>query len=111
MLPLEGLSYNVPFSLSELKMALSQCCDSSPGPDDILYAFLCHMSDSASTFLLDLYNIIWRTDDSPPSWSMAVILPILKPGRNNLQATNYRPISLTSHICIVLEKMLNIRLM
>jgi len=106
-----GESYNVPFSLSELKMALSQCHDSSPGPDDIPYAFLRHMSDSAFTFLLDLYNFIWRTGDFPSSWRVAVVLPIPKPGKDHLQATNYRPISLTSCICKVIEKMVNVRLM
>ncbi|MPC60818.1 hypothetical protein E2C01_054875 [Portunus trituberculatus] len=45
-----GESYNVPFSVSELQTALSQCHDSSSGPDDISYAFLRHMSDSAFTF-------------------------------------------------------------
>ncbi|MPC37595.1 hypothetical protein E2C01_031082 [Portunus trituberculatus] len=41
-----GESYNIPFSASELRTALSHCHDSSPGPDDIPYAFLHHMSDN-----------------------------------------------------------------
>lgn len=106
-----GESYNVPFSLSELKVALSQCKDSSPGPDDISYAFLRHMADSAFTFLLGLYNSIWRTGDFPSSWSVAVTLPLLKPGKDPYQATSYRPISLTSCICKLMEKMVNARLM
>ena len=32
-----------------------------------------------------------------------------KPGKDHLQATNYRPISLNSCICKVLEKMVNMR--
>jgi len=106
-----GESYNVPFSLSELKMALSECHDSSPGSDDIPYALLRHMSDSALSFLMDLFNLIWHTGDFPSSWRVGVILPIPKPGKDHLQATNYRPISLTSCICKVLEKMVNVRLM
>ena len=106
-----GESYNVPFSLSELRMALSQCHDSSPGPDDIPYAFLRHLSDGAFTFLLELYNFIWSTGDFPSSWSVAVTLPIPKPGKDHLLVTNYRPISLTSCICKVMEKMVNGRLM
>ena len=90
-----GKSYNVPFSPDELKTALSQCCDSSPGPDDIPYAFLRHMSDIAFNFLWDFYNFIWRTGDFPSAWSVAVVLPITKPGKDHLQSTNYRPISLT----------------
>ena len=41
---------------------------------------------------------------------MAVVLPIPKPGKDHLLATNYRPISLTSCMCKVLEKMVNVRL-
>ena len=106
-----GESYNVPFSPSELQTALSQCHDSSPGPDDIPYAFLRHMSDNAFTFLLNLYNFIWRTGDFPSTWSEAVVLPIPKPGKDHLQVSNYRPISLTSCICKLMEKMVNARLM
>ena len=106
-----GESYNVPFSAAELKVALSQCHDSSPGSDDIPYAFLRHMSESALNFLLNLYNLIWHSGEFPSSWGVAVVLPIPKPGKDNLHATNYRPISLTSCICKVLEKMVNVRLM
>ncbi|MPC70258.1 hypothetical protein E2C01_064501 [Portunus trituberculatus] len=35
-----GETFNVPFSVSKLQTALSQCHDSSPGLDDIPYAFL-----------------------------------------------------------------------
>ena len=48
-----GESYNVLFSASELKTALFRCHDSSPGPDDIPYAFLRNISHTAFTFLLD----------------------------------------------------------
>ena len=103
--------YNVPFSLSELKLALSQCGDSSPGPDDIPYAFLRHMSDGACSFLLEVFNLIWSTGDFPFSWGVAIVLPIPKPGKDHQLATNFRPISLTSCICKLLEKMVNVRLM
>ena len=78
------------------------------GPDDI--PFLRNMSDTAFTFLLDLYNFIWRTGDFPSSWGVAVVLPIPKPGKDHLQPTNYLPISLTSCVCKVLDNMVNDRL-
>ena len=108
--PPSGESYNVPFSASELETALSRCHDSLPGPDDIPYVFLRNISDTAFRFLLDLYNFIWRTGDFPSSWSVAVVLPIPKPGKDHLQPTNYQSISLTSYVCKVLEKMANERL-
>lgn len=106
-----GESYNVPFSRSELRMALSQCHDASPVPEDIPYSFLRHMSDEAFIFLLDLYNFIWNTGDLSSSWGVAVIIHIPKPGKDHQLTTNYGPISLTSCICKLLEKMVNIRLM
>ena len=106
-----GEPYNVQFSPLELRTALSSCQDSSPGLDEIPYVFLRHLSDRAFTFLLELYNSVWRTGNFPTSWSIAVVLPFPKPGKDHLQATNYRPISLTSCICKVLEKMVNVRLM
>lgn len=89
-------------------MALSQRHDSSPGRDDIPYDLLRHMSDSASTFLLDLYNLIRGTDDYLSLWSVAVIFPIPK---NRLPAENYRPISVVPFICTFMEKMVNVKLM
>ena len=41
---------------------------------------------------------------------MVVILPITKTGKDHLQPNNYRPISLTSCVCKVIEKMVNERL-
>ena len=58
-----------------------------------------------------LFITIWSTGDLPSIWRVAVCLPIPKPGKDHLQATNYRPISLTSCLCKVLEKMVNVRLM
>lgn len=109
--PGDGEQYNVPFSPSELRAALSQCHDTSPGPDGVPYAFLRHMNDTAFNFLLALFNQIWITGDFPSIWRVAVVLPIPKPGKDHLHATNYRPISLTSCLCKVLEKMVNVRLM
>ena len=103
-------SYNVPFSKSELRAALSKCSDTSPGLDDIPYAFLRHLSALSLDFLLALYNRVWCSGEFPASWGVAVVIPIPKPGKDPLLATNYRLISLTSCMCKVLERMVNGRL-
>ena len=41
----------------------------------------------------------------------SIILPILKPGKDPQDSSNYHPISLTSCLSKLLEKMMNIRLM
>ena len=103
-------TYNQPFSLSELKDALSKAHDSSPGPDDIHYQFLKHLPDTSLSVLLKTFNDIWETGNVPKSWKEATIIPIPKPGKDNTNPNNYRPIALTSCICKTLERMINERL-
>ena len=101
---------NHPFSLTELKDALSKAHDSSPGPDDIRYQFLKHLSDTSLSVPLKTFNDIWETGNVPKSWKEATIIPIPKPGKDNTNPNNYRPIALTSCICKTLERMINERL-
>ena len=46
----------------------------------------------------------------PEDWHKAVIIPIPKLGKDKTEATNYRPIALTSCICKTMERMINDRL-
>ena len=103
-------TYNQPFSLSELKDALSKAHDSSPGPDDIHCQFLKHLCDSSLSVLLKTFNSIWETGNVPKSWKEATIIPIPKPGKDNTNPNNYRPIALTLCICKTLERIINERL-
>ena len=103
-------TYNQPFCLSELKDALSKAHDSSPGPDDIHYQFLKHLPDTSLSVLLKTFNDIWETGNVPKSWKEATVIPIPKPGKDNTNPNNYRPIALTSCICKTLERMINERL-
>ena len=104
-------SYNMPFTLDELKSALQSCNDSAAGPDEIHYSLLKHLSESSLICLLKVYNHIWTTGSFPPSWRKAHIIPIPKPGKDLSNPSNYRPIALTSCICKLMEKMVNCRLM
>ena len=44
------------------------------------------------------------------SWKQAAVIPIPKPGKDNTDPSNYRPIALTSCLCKTLERMINTRL-
>ena len=46
----------------------------------------------------------------PLSWSQAIVIPIPKPGKDNTDPNNYRPIALTSCICKTMDRMINKRL-
>ena len=101
---------NLPFKLSELKSSLDKSHDTTAGPDDNHYQILKHLPSDALETLLNIMNEIWRTGKFPEDWHKAVIIPIPKPGKDKTEATNYRPIALTSCICKTMERMINDRL-
>ncbi|GFX94820.1 uncharacterized protein TNCV_2378931 [Trichonephila clavipes] len=45
-----------------------------------------------------------------PCWREAIVIPILKPGKEATDPLNYRPIALTSCFCKTFERMINTRL-
>ena len=102
--------YNVPFTASELSDALNKSHDTAAGPDDIHYQILKHLPDNALKTLLNILNDIWITGKFPKDWRKATIIPIPKPNKDHTEATNYRPIALTSCLCKTMERMINDRL-
>lgn len=106
--PTEG--YNSFFSMPELRAALISCNQSAPGPDRISYEMIQHVHPEALITLLSLFNAIWEAGYVPSSWREAIVIPILKEGKEPSLASSYRPIALTSCLCKLLEKMINRRL-
>ena len=90
---------------------LSDTGASAPGPDQISYEILKHLPGQSLGVLLNISNKIWTTQAFPDSWSLATVIPIPKPGKDHTDPNNYRPISLTSCLCKLMEKMVNKRLM
>ena len=79
------------------------------GPDEIHYEFLKQLPSCSLDFLLQAFNEVWVSGKFP-SWKQATIIPIPKPGKDNTDPSNYRPIALTSCLCKTLERMINTRL-
>ena len=104
-------SYNAPFTVSELTSALKNCRNTCEGPDGIHNQMLRHLLPASLTFLLALFNRIWKTGDFPPQWREALVLPFLKPNKSGTHPQDYRPIALTSCLCKLLERMINFRFM
>ena len=59
---------------------------------------------------MDLINVHWESQAFPESWREAILLPIPKPGKDQQNQNNFRPIALTSCICKTFERMVNERL-
>ena len=102
----EQQTYNVPISREELDSALKDLKDTAPGPDDIHNRMLKNLSEEAKEFLLKLLNKIFLDKEFPEEWRLAHIIPILKEGKDPLDPSSYRPISLTSCLCKLFEKIM-----
>ena len=76
--------------------------DKSIGPDDIHAKLLVELAEPLSEPLSVLFNETIRRGELPSDWKQAYISSIFKKGSRN-HAENYRPISLTSIICKVME--------
>ena len=100
-----------PFNMKELEDALKTLKDKkSPGPDKVTNEMLEHLGTKAKTKLLTLFNNSWKTGHVPQSWRDADMVPIHKKGKDKKKADSYRPISLTSCVGKLLERMINTRL-
>ena len=70
----------------------------------------CHLGSEAKQRLLDIYNQSWKTGTFPTSWKQAIIIHILKKGKDRHSKTIYRPISLLSCLGKTMERIVNRRL-
>ncbi|XP_069171294.1 probable RNA-directed DNA polymerase from transposon BS isoform X2 [Procambarus clarkii] len=70
-----------------------------------------HLPPCTSQYLLSLYNWIWESSSVPEDWLDAVVLPVRKPGSLGTSPKDFRPIALTSCVCKLFERMVNVRLM
>ena len=106
--------------LAQLKRILYVMCNTSPlprlggpskaQPEQMGYptVFLKRQVLPWSDLLTTLFNISLRLSRVPGEWKRSVISPLFKGGnRDRQEAKNYRPISLTSCVARVMEKLLN----
>ena len=77
----------------------------SPGPDAVSPVLLKNCRHTLSELLSRIMNNAMQNADLPASWKKAIVIPIYKKG-NKCLASNYRPISLTSIPCKVMEKII-----
>ncbi|GBM29936.1 RNA-directed DNA polymerase from mobile element jockey, partial [Araneus ventricosus] len=94
-----NFSYNSSFSFLEFQSCLASVHDSSPGPDSITYSMIKHLTAESQDALLHFYNRIWQEQYFPALWQQAIIIPLLKPGKDPKNPSNYRPIALTCCLC------------
>ena len=101
---------NDEFSLEELSQALKNLPSKAVGADRIHNRMLTNLTESNRKSLLKLLNLSYTTGFVPEQWKSAIVVPILKPGKPANEADSYRPISLTSCLAKLKEKLINNRL-
>ena len=98
-------------SVDLVKLKLCQLKTSSAaGPDGLHPRVLHETRDSVSTQLAAIYRETLDTGILPEDWALADVVPIYKKGSKD-DPNNYRPISLTSIPCNVLESIIRDQLM
>ncbi len=102
---------NSPFKISELDSVLRNVnTKSAPGVDEIPYSFIINSPVIIKNFLINFINTSWSTGKIPNNLKHSIIKPILKPNKTKTDLNSYRPISLTSSISKIMEKMIGYRL-
>ena len=108
---LDDKIYNMKFDTRDVMEAIrAKSNKSAPGEDDIAYILLKHLPRNAIEEITKLYNLIWTKGTLPKRWKHSIIIPLLKPGKEEERPESYRPISLTDHLGKIMETMVNDRL-
>ena len=103
--------FEADFTMSELNKQLKKLKRrKSPGPDKLHNEMLVHLGPIGKKTVLRLINLTLQTGELPRAWKNAIITPILKKGKAPEELSSYRPISLTSVLGKIAERMINSRL-
>ena len=99
-----------PFQPLELEAALAQAGGGAPGPDGITTKMLQELGPSGKAFLLKIANKSLKKRQVPTIWRRATIVAIPKPGKPKDDPKSFRPISLTSCVGKIVERLIQGRI-
>ena len=100
-----------PILMSELQSAIKKMKGKgAAGPDNIPPSFLKSLGPLALQELLSIFNSSFSLAHCPRIWRVATIIPLLKAGKSPSEVASFRPISLTSCVVKLLERIIADRL-
>ena len=98
--------YNSDLTMHELTDSLSRLKNTSHGHDQVHNKHLAHLPMDYQKWLLEIFNASFHNGILPHDWKLAIIIPIVKPGKLPTSVDSYRPISLLSCISKLIEKLI-----
>ena len=96
--------------MTELKDSLKTSSNTAVGADNISTEKLKHMPEHFLQTILLLLKKIWFAGELPMCWLHSIIVPLHKLNKPTNLPSSHRPISLTSHLCKLMERMVTVRL-
>ena len=89
--------------IKELSRILKTKRNTAPGEDNIRYEDIRKTTTKFKELLCNLHSICLNVGVTPTKWKQSNIKLIPKPNKNRKNAKNYRPLSMTSCMCKILE--------
>ena len=96
-----------PLTWDEFCVALTKMSKGKAvGPDELPIEAVINLSESCQKALLAAMNESYLRGDVPLIWRRGCIIPILKPDKPATEVGSYRPVTLTSQISKLMERMI-----
>ncbi|MEW8545066.1 MAG: reverse transcriptase domain-containing protein, partial [Candidatus Thiodiazotropha sp.] len=104
--------FNDEISLTEVESAIELTkIGKSPGPDSIYAEFFHFGGSNLKEAVLYIFNLSWTSGTLPEAWKEALVKFLRKHGKSDYYSpSSYRPISLTSTLCKIMERIILSRL-
>nr|CAD2180569.1 unnamed protein product [Meloidogyne enterolobii]CAD2180571.1 unnamed protein product [Meloidogyne enterolobii] len=96
---------DIDFDIINVVTELSKLPNKNSSFENISYRLLKSFKDILAPDLCEIFRTSLDSGEIPHAWKRSYIIPVFKKG-NKEDYTNYRPISLTSPVCRVFEKIL-----
>ena len=101
-----------PFTLAEFLAAASNLSSSTAtGLNKVAYPMLKHLPRSGTDFLVHIFNLSWTSHSFPSIWKTSSVIPIHKMGKPLDSLASFWPISLTSCVLKLFERIILFRLL
>jgi hypothetical protein len=106
----DNCDFCAPFTMCELNTVLSNQNGKAPGNDQVFPWMIKNLLLEGKEELLRLCNLSWKKGEVPCGWRRATISPLLKSGKPVDKIGSFRPVSLTSIIYKICERLEQARL-